>query len=118
MKLRIRGNSIRLRLTKTEVADLSDKGSVEEKTDFGNGICLFYSIISSDSTETVKADFTNNRLEIILPEKVANDWANSETVGLSAIQNNLKLLIEKDFSCLVPRTNDDDSDTFSHPKMK
>ena len=44
MKLRIRGNSARLRLTKTEVKHLAEKGLVEEKTDFGNGQTLVYAI--------------------------------------------------------------------------
>ena len=37
MKLRIRGNSIRLRLTQSEVRRLAEVGSVEEWTDFGGG---------------------------------------------------------------------------------
>ncbi len=116
MKLRIRGNSIRLRLTKTEVATLSEKSLVEEKTDFGNGNCFVYAIVASTETNIISATFTNNRLEVNIPQTVAKDWASNEEIGISVVQQSLKVLIEKDFSCLIPRITEDDADTFPHPK--
>ena len=41
MKIRIKGNSIRLRLTKTEVDNFAANGFVEEKTEFGNNYFLY-----------------------------------------------------------------------------
>ena len=44
MKIRIKGNTIRYRLTKTEVADFGQQGFVEEKTEFPNCPALNYRI--------------------------------------------------------------------------
>jgi hypothetical protein len=119
MKLRIRGNSIRLRLTKTEVSNLADKGLVEETTDFGNGKTFVYSVKVSNEVETIDADFTYNHLQIFIPIHVAENWANNDTeVSVSSEQKPLKILIEKDFTCLNPRTGEEDADTFPHPKEK
>lgn len=116
MKIRIRGNSVRLRLTKTEVAELAQQKTVEEKTDFGGGNCLIYAISASFETSIVKAVFTNNRLEIFLPVDEARNWAKNDEVGISAEQKPLKILIEKDFNCLIPRNTQEDADTYPHPK--
>jgi hypothetical protein len=116
MKLRIRGNSIRLRLTKTEVFNLAEQGLIEETTDFGEGNCLVYAISDSNKIAAVKVNFADNRLEIVVPASIAKNWANNEEVGISAQQGLLKVLIEKDFTCLVPRNTPEDADTFPHPK--
>jgi hypothetical protein len=116
MKLRIRGNSIRLRLTQSEVAKLIEQGSVKETTDFGNGQVFVYTIAVSSKLETVTADFQNGQINIFIPQTVAETWANGEEVGITAAQTPLKLLIEKDFNCLIPRNTEEDADTFPHPK--
>lgn len=116
MKLRIRGNSIRLRLTKTEVANLAEQILVEETTDFGNGQTLVYAVLSDEKIDSVTANFQNGRIEILIPQQTAKTWAKSEEVGISAEQGALKIMIEKDFNCLTPRNADEDADTFPHPK--
>ena len=116
MKLRIRGNSLRLRLTKTEVEKLAEQGLVEEKTDFGNGKLFVYAVAISTKSEVVTADFQNNRISIFIPQTIAETWANGEDVGIYGEQHTLKLLIEKDFNCLIPRITEEDADTFPHPK--
>lgn len=112
MKLRIRGNSIRLRLNKTEVTGLAETGLVEEKTDFGDGQMLVYSVSALSETETVKSSFQNGRIEIFIPQTIAKNWAKNEEVGISG--NNI--LVEKDFACLAVREGEDESDNFPHPK--
>jgi len=47
-------------------------------------------------------------------------WANSERVGLNHEQKvngeaSLTIVIEKDFQCLEPRPNEDQSDSFPNP---
>ncbi len=116
MKLRIRGNSIRLRLTKSEVTKLAEQGLVEEKTDFGNGQFFIYAVTVSGKFESITADFQNGQISIFIPQTVVETWTNGEEVGISAEQGLLKLLIEKDFNCLIPRNTEEDADTFPHPK--
>jgi hypothetical protein len=116
MKLRIRGNSVRLRLTQTEVATLAEQGLVEEKTDFGNGQMFVYAVAVSSKFETVTADFQHGQIHIFIPQTIAEIWANGNDVGIFAEQDTLKLLIEKDFTCLITRNTTEDDDTFPHPK--
>jgi hypothetical protein len=116
MKLRIRGNSLRLRLTKTEVAKIAEQGLVEEKTDFGNGQVFVYAVATSIDFETVTAEFKNGQVKVFIPLTIAEIWSTSEEVGISVQQNSLKIQIEKDFNCLTPRNAEEDADTFPHPK--
>src|SRR5208337_4503485 len=44
MKLRIHGNSLRLRLNRTEVAELAQSGRVENALEFGQRSKLIYSV--------------------------------------------------------------------------
>jgi len=119
MKLRIRGNSIRLRLTQSEDAELAANGCVQNATSFGD--CeLRYGIASiSDGQRIWRAAFRNNEITIRVPAAVLSEWANSQQVGIEAVQTivegDLHILIEKDFACLKPRQGEDDADTFENP---
>jgi hypothetical protein len=61
-------------------------------------------------------------VEVRVPEKSARQWANSNEVGLSALQplsagDELRILVEKDFACLAPREDEDESDNFENPTV-
>lgn len=122
MKLRIKGNSLRLRLTRTEVEHLASEGIVEEAVVFGMaaGESLIYRICLDASAESLNAEFANNEWTLRLHPDAAAAWAGTEQVGIEAhhdIGNGrfLHILIEKDFACLIPRAGNDDLDTFAHP---
>lgn len=115
MKLRIRGNSIRLRLTQGEVDNIKTTGLVEEKTEFPNGEDFIYKI-SVAQTENLSASFSDGKMEILISEQIAQNWANSDEVGIYGDDEKIQIAIEKDFKCLTPRQGDDDADTFPHPK--
>jgi hypothetical protein len=55
MKLRLQGNSVRLRLTRSEVERLRDTGIVEESVDFGGGEVLAYRLQSRPELGPVRA---------------------------------------------------------------
>ncbi|HVI00959.1 MAG TPA: hypothetical protein VM869_19715 [Enhygromyxa sp.] len=120
MKLRIRGDSLRLRLTRGEVRQLREIGSVVETIHFG-ATELHYELRSADTPAPV-ASFAGNRIEITLPREQANAWADGDEVGIAAEQalahGQLSLLIEKDFRCLAPRDGEDDGDAFPHPGVE
>ncbi len=120
MKLRIKGPSLRLRLTQGEVRALADAGEVQEEVPFGAGVNLTYRL-SCDATATrISATFAGGVLEIRIPEAAARQWCASDEVTLAAIQeaapHPLRITVEKDFACLVPRTDEDESDNFPHPE--
>ena len=121
MKLRIRGNSIRLRLTKSDIAQFAAAGKVEETVEFGLAKpALSYQLVKTEKVATVSANFDKNCLKISIPRIAAEEWISSESVGLESAQsigdnNVLRILVEKDFACLEKRAGEEDSDTFTNP---
>jgi len=121
MKLRIRGDSIRLRLKRAEVDQIATGASIVEETHFPDAVLTIRLDVSENNDAA--ASFNNGNLVISLPKSRVLDWAATDEVSLVAEQNlsgasSLSLLIEKDFSCLEPghhRDCEDDADTFPHP---
>lgn len=118
MKLRIKGNSIRLRLAKAEVEQLCKQGSVEEQAKFGNTIFI-YSLQKID-TGNIEANLCNNQLIVSIPSKLIEGWATNSTVGFDNKNANgempfLYILIEKDFKC-IDNALEDQSDNYENPK--
>ena len=120
MKLRIRDNSIRLRLTRGEVDTLRDDGLVKSRTGFPSGRDFQYVLESSPASVTPGAFFSENVITVRLPETAVLAWANSEQVSIEGEQllddgEKLAVLVEKDFACLAPRQGEDESDMYPHP---
>ena len=120
MKLRIRDNSIRLRLTRGEVDTLRDDGLVKSRTGFPSGRDFQDVLESSPASVTPGAFFSENVITVRLPETAVLAWANSEQVSIKGEQllddgEKLAVLVEKDFACLAPRQDEDESDMYPHP---
>jgi hypothetical protein len=120
VKLRIRDNSIRLRLTQGEVASLSKDGLVAARTEFAGGRTFGYAVESSPACVAPAATFSSNVITVRLPETAVGPWAASEQVSIEGEQRLedgtlLHVLVEKDFACLVPRGAEDESDLYPHP---
>jgi len=113
MKLRIQGNSLRLRLTRTEVAQLSSQGAVEAAAAFGTGGSLTYRVQSSTGAETPLADFSGGTITVTVPDGAVRAWADGEEVGLYAQHGDLKIAVEKDFRCLHRAA--DEPDAYPNP---
>lgn len=119
MKLRIRDNSLRLRLTRGEVGALAREGRVASAVAFPGGGRLEYALESAASPAALAAEYAADCVRVILPEAAVRDWASSEQVSISGEQSlgddALSILVEKDFACLTPREGEDESDMFTHP---
>lgn len=120
MKLRIRDNSIRLRLTQTEVDRLKRDGLVTAKTGFPSGRDFGYTLESSPASVKPEAFFSESIITVRVPESDVLAWASSNQVSMSgSLQlddgQSLDILVEKDFACLAPRDGEDESDMFPHP---
>jgi hypothetical protein len=121
MKLRIRDNSIRLRLTKTEVNRLDTEGSVRSRVNFPGGESLCYEVESSPACVAPVARFEKSCVTVRLPATTVTTWATSDKVSIADEQqispgDVLSILVEKDFACLAPRAGEDESDMFEHPR--
>ena len=120
MKLRILDNSIRLRLTQTEVDTVNSEGLVRGEVQFAGSNSFAYVLESSPATVKPEAHISNNVLTVRVPETDVSQWAESEKVSIASEQilddgEHLKILVEKDFACLAPREGEDESDMFAHP---
>ncbi len=120
MKLRMRGDSLRLRLTRPEVQQLAQSGSVEEHVRITPGGVLVYRLKRVKSAATLGASFENGVVEIQVPEIVAREWCASDLVTLEHVQPHgevrLRIVVEKDYACLAPREDEDETDNFTHPQ--
>lgn len=121
MKLRIKGNSIRLRLTRSEVAEFAQTGKFGESSFFGPGPDdqLIYSIEVTEN-DSLSASFRDGRLTVHIPQDLAAEWTSTENVGIESVTSigpngDLHILIEKDFVCLT-RDDEDPNENFPHPK--
>jgi hypothetical protein len=118
MKLRIKGNSIRLRLSKPEVEILSLVGMIKEQTDFINNSFVY--CLKKDKGSELTASFNNNELVVFIPDEFVNDWPRNNIIGIDnkLIDGSLPelyILVEKDFKC-IDDTTEDQSDNYDNPK--
>lgn len=107
MKLRLVHNSLRLRLGRSEVAQLSEIGRVEERIEFAPAVDLTYAIESRDDVQETAAKLEAGRITVRIPRSVANEWIATDLVGISGKQAALSILIEKDFPCVHGESNPD-----------
>ncbi|MES2375456.1 MAG: hypothetical protein V4553_02705 [Bacteroidota bacterium] len=115
MKIRIKGNSLRYRLTKTDVEQFSLSGYVEETIDFGSQ-ALTYALERSE-LNILMATFDHNKITLLMPRNMATEWEMTDRVGFEGFDNDLFLLIEKDFKCL-DNVAEDQSDNYPNPLAK
>src|SRR4051812_5004513 len=118
MKIRIKGNSIRLRLSKTDVERLDQTGYLEEQTSFPENKFI-YALKSSDIGKELSATFEGNKITVTIPKALIYNWPVNDTVGFdSRIKitetDSLYLLVEKDFIC-IDETTEDQSDNYENP---
>ncbi len=122
MKLRLRDNSLRLRLRQGEVDRVGSGDRVEETIVFGMQTTerLVYAIVTSNEAMHLGASFAANEVRITIPTAIAAGWATGDGVSLEAEQpigdgRLLKILVEKDFACLKPRSDEDESEAYPNP---
>ncbi|MGI4728917.1 MAG: DUF7009 family protein [Janthinobacterium lividum] len=119
MKIRIKGNSVRLRLSKSEIELFGKEGYLEEKTEFVNS-SFRYAIQELFDGTTLDASFTEQKLTVFVPNAVMQEWVDTDVVGYSqylpiADGKTLFLLIEKDYKCIDGDESEDQSDYYENP---
>ena len=118
MKIRIKSNSLRIRLSKSEVDLFAERGWVEEQTKFQND-SFSYAVKMAD-IDTISADFINGSITLYIPEHLAKNWTSTSLVGLDYTMpvgndSHLYILLEKDFKCIDAAIQEDQSDYFENP---
>jgi len=124
MKLRIKGNSIRLRLGQSGVRQLDSEGVVAEFTDFGdfNQQRFGYALHAIFDDPTISARFADGRVIVRVPAGAIRQWAQTEQIAIHAVQrttdgSELRILIEKDFECIDASADEPQEDAFPHPDV-
>jgi hypothetical protein len=121
MKLRIHGDSLRLRVTRSEVARLPAGDCLEETIHFAPepGAKFTYALQTETSVRRPAVPYAGSKVTVLIPAGQAKAWgvsdkiAIAEEISLGDLET-LALPIEKDFACLN-RSNKDKEYTFPNP---
>jgi hypothetical protein len=118
MKIRIKGNILRLRISKSELDRFHATGLLQETTDFGSST-LTYELRKDANKTNLEAGFSHNTISVWMPQSWVNEWIETERVGFAnktRPDDSLYILVEKDFKCL-DETHEDQSDNFDNPLL-
>lgn len=120
MKIRINGNSIRFRLTRSEVEALCSLGEYREETRMKTN--TFTYAVKKSQEAGMRAVYSDGGITLWVNEKIVEGWDKNEIVGFEEVertgnQSSLHMLLEKDFVCLDQRV-EDQSDHYPNPKMQ
>jgi hypothetical protein len=121
MKLRIKGDSLRLRVSRSELARLLGGACLEDTIHFAPEASakFTYSLQQGPSVSRPTVQYAGSKVTILIPADQAHDWGVTDQVGIAedislGSAGTLALLIEKDFACL-DRSDEDNQDTFPNP---
>jgi hypothetical protein len=121
MKLRMKENSMRLRVSRSEVTRLLAGDRLEETIRFGPeaGARFTYALQQKPFVSTPTVEYAENTVVVLLPADRAKTWCVTDQVGIAenislGDLESLALLIEKDFACL-DGSDEDNQDTFANP---
>lgn len=112
MKIRLRSNSLRYRLTRSEVERFAKEGRVVERVQIGDEALTY--ILQRSMEPEMKAVLHNNIITLDVPESLADKWTSTDQVGFDCKGEPLHLLVEKDFTCLE-NVAEDQSDNYPNP---
>jgi hypothetical protein len=121
MKLRIKGNSLRLRVSRSELAHFQAGGRIEETIRFAEApeAKLTYGLESAVQSRPVRVRYGFHDVTVILSEDQVRIWEAESEVGVYSnldigSAGALDVIVEKDFACL-DRGDEENKDTFANP---
>jgi hypothetical protein len=116
MKLRILGNSIRLRLSRSEMEHFAATGRIIETVEFGSDSDFTYSLTTGES---LSATHHTSGIQIVIPHHLAHDWTGTDRVSVAGEMalnggRTLQILLEKDFKC-IHKSSHANEDAYPNP---
>ena len=121
MKLRIKGDSLRLRITPSEMRTFLEKGRIAETIHFAASpdARFTYALEHGPSAE-LNLRYERSEAAVVVPTAQARTWADGDGVGIYAAVPNgdvgIEIAIEKDWACL-DKSDSDNADTFPNPQQ-
>ena len=123
MKLRIKGNSLRLRVSRSELERILAGEEVAETIRFAAApeAKLTYALERGSHAGGANVRYGAQEVTVVLSEEQSERWSQESEVGVYtaveiAPEGSLELIVEKDFACL-DRSDADNKDTFANPLM-
>jgi hypothetical protein len=118
MKLRIKGNSIRFRVTQAEVAQLRKGAALRDSTEFASNQRLNWTLVPAPAICAMEAAFGDATVCVRLPESDVQSWASTDSVGLYGQAGVLEISVEKDFRCRRGTGSAEEADAFPNPNER
>jgi hypothetical protein len=122
MKLRIRSNSVRVRVDRRDLAELLDRGRVLDVLCFGPGSAHTFTyavMIGAAPPGRMFADYASGLLVLTIDPVTAEVWAAGDRVGFDQEQavegGTVRVILEKDFACLDRPAGDEAEDAWAFP---
>jgi hypothetical protein len=121
MKLRIKGDSLRLRVSRSELERIFEGGRVQETIHFAAAreAKFTYALAIARQTAPVRVSYESQTVTVLLSDSEARQWRKPSEVGVYTTiavdpEISLEVSIEKDFACL-DRGAEENEDTFANP---
>jgi hypothetical protein len=124
MKLRIKGNSLRLRVSRSELARFLAGEQIVETIRFASALeaKLTYVLARDSHATAASVRYLPQEVTVVLAEEQVQAWGQDSQVGVYttvdiAPEELLEVIVEKDFAC-IDRSDEDNTDTFPNPLGK
>jgi hypothetical protein len=121
MKMRIKGNSLRLRVSRSELDRLMSGDAIEETIRFASepDAKLTYVLESAIDISATTVRYSRQRIAVVVEHNELRIWNEASQVGIYAslgvgCDQQLELIVEKDFACL-DGSDEENEDTFANP---
>lgn len=117
MKLRCAENSVRLRVSRSDLDRLDLEGRVQDRVGLPDGGSLVFALYLTEEAVDYQVHWRENTLSVGLPAAAGRSWIATDEVGLEERLplpdgGALHLLVEKDFPC-KHQPEVDRADTFT-----
>ena len=123
MKLRLKGNSIRVRMDRKDLAELLGCGRTIDMVRFGPGPSRTFTYAVKLGTaphNRPRAEYIAGHLLVILDRGDAETWFSGDRVGFEHRQlledgSAIRVILEKDLACLDRPAGDESEDAWAFP---
>jgi hypothetical protein len=120
MKLRLRGNSIRVRLDRRDIDRLTEHGRVDDAVCFGPGRTFSYAVeVGPAPRGRPTVHYTEGYLTLRIDPGDAEEWRAGDRVGFDHNQSvdggAVRVLLEKDFACVDRPSEQEEDNAYAFP---
>ncbi len=124
MKLRIKGDFMRLRVSRSELTKLQNGERIDDTIHFSAApeSHLTYGLQFTAQPVPILVKWEPQRVTVLLSEEQMTSWVMEGEVGIYGTvdlgpNGSLDVLLEKDFACL-DRSDEENVDTFANPNAE